>query len=171
MKHLRLFEAFVASQKLNENEDSHGKLEVLAEKLAGTKLISFYFEEMRTDMVLCAARDEDSIYDTLLDGFTGEISKEGRKYGATTLADPAYDNGGDPGSAIYKKKWAQVCKYLGVKNTDEIVHIHILISGGTNQMSDDFSDEEIEYAALAYEESKVVKKFKVEEYVGTEFVK
>lgn len=171
MKYLKLFEAFIASQKLNENEDSHGKLEVLAETLAGTKLISFYFEEMRTDMVLCAARDEDSIYDTLLDGFTGEISEEGRKYGATTLADPAYDNGGDPDSAIYKKKWAQVCKYLGVKNTDEIVHIHILISGGTSPMSDDFSDEEIEYAELAYEEAKVVKKFKVEEYDGTEFVK
>jgi hypothetical protein len=171
MKHLKLFEAFVASRKLNENEDSHGKLEVFAETLAGIKLISFYFEEMRTDMVLCAAKDEDSIYDALLDGFDGEISEEGRKYGATTLADPAYDNDGDPDSDIYKKKWAQVCKYLGVKNTDEIVHIHILISDGANPMSGDFSDEEIEYAALAYEKAKVVKKFKVEEYSGTEFVK
>ena len=181
-----------------DNVDYYGKLAVNCYQFikgSMSKMVSFMeADDVRlygknhtsgSGIVLCNKKDLKKIHADLLDGFEGKkpslnnIPMHG-------LDDKAEENGSDVDSAIYQKKWAKVCQFLGASNTSDLVCVNILMRLGgpkTNFANNSFSEEEIDHAKVAWNgfrgwnRSKVpigvaplVKRIRVKKYAGDKLV-
>ena len=133
--------------------------------------------------VLCNKKDLKKIHADLLDGFEGKKPRL-NNIPMISLDARAEENGSDVDSPIYQKKWAGVCKFLGARDTSDLVCVNILMRSGYKNLADQsFSEEEIDYAKDQYNgfhgwnSSKVpigiaplVKRIRVKKYAGDKLV-
>ena len=162
MKHVKLFEAFVASQKLNENEDPHGDMTVDVYSIKGTKLkyAGFYAGGMGYSGTVCAEKDLQALEDVYLDGYEGKRTKDILKY-ATVMYDVygEYCEEEESCDEAQKEKFAPLCKALKCDYYD-LVFLEIL-----HWELDEYTEEEYEYAEAKDQELEVTKKsFKLKGY-------
>ena len=165
MKRVKLFEAFVASQKLNENEDPHGDMTVDVFSIKGTKLkyAGFYAGGMGYSGTVCAEKDLQALENFFLDGEVAS-TKDGVKY--PTIMYDVYgeyceDIKDEDGSCdkAQKEKFAPLCKALNCDYYD-LVFLEIL-----QWEKDEYTEEEYKYAEAKDEELEVTKKsFKLKGY-------
>ena len=132
-------------------------------------------------IVLCNKKDLKKFHADLLDGFEGKKPRLNNipMHGLDTKAE---ENGSVTDSAIYQKKWAKVCQFLGASNTSDLVCVNILMRLGgpsKNYANNSFSKEEIEHAKVAYNGfsgwsranvpegiAPLVKRIRVKKYAG-----
>jgi hypothetical protein len=137
MKHIKLFEAFVASQKLNESEDPHGDMSGVIISIKGTKLKYVYFDsDMDYSGIICSEKDIPSLENFFLDGKVAS-TKDGVKY-PTEMGDVYSEYSQDEDA--WEKKFAPVTKELGCKFSD-LVFLELL----HNEL-DYYTEEEYEQA-------------------------
>lgn len=133
--------------------------------------------------VVCNKKDLKKIHADLLDGFEGKKPRL-NNIPVIGIDTEAEEGGANIDSPIYQKKWAAVCKFLGARDTSDLVCVNILMRLGYKNAADQsFSEEEIEYARDQYNgfrgwsSSKVplgiaplVKRIRVKKYAGDKLV-
>ena len=143
MKHIKLFEAFVAS-KLNEN-DPHGTVEagLIAFRQGGLKLVS-HTDDKGYSGYICAEGDKEDLVKFLLAGFDGDLSKI--EDASALLADVASE--ADAETDAMEAKWEPVTKFLKCK-FDDLVFLDLL-----TREADFYSQEEYDFAAETLSNAK-----------------
>ena len=146
-----------------DNIDYYGKLSVNCYQFVRgsmSKMVSFLEEDdirlykqnhtKGAGYVLCHKKDLKKIHEDLLDGFEGKKPRL-NNIPMIGLDAKAEENGSVTDSAIYQKKWDGVCKFLGARNTSDLVCVNILMYLGYGKPAkESFSEEEIKHAKEAY---------------------
>ena len=149
MKHIKLFEAFVAS-KLNESDnDPHGEVEagLMTFKQGGLKLVS-HNDDNGYSGYICKDGDKAALVKFLLDGFDGKLSKI---EGDSTMMSDVYSEYSDDTDAM-EAKWEPVTKFLKCK-FDDLIFLDLL----TNE-ADFYTEEEYDFAAETLGNAKITNK-------------
>tara|TARA_B110000967_G_C18461214_1_gene352733 strand:+ start:60 stop:536 length:477 start_codon:yes stop_codon:yes gene_type:complete len=152
MKHLQLFEAFLASQKLNESEDPHGDMDGVIVSIKGTKLKYAYFDSaMDYSGTICSEKDLPSLENFFLDGKVAS-TKDGVKH-PTEMWDVYGEYSRDKDA--WEKKFAPVTKALGCKFSD-LVFLEILHNEDGTYTEEEYEqafdkDQEIEFTKKAFD--------------------
>ena len=160
MKYVKLFEQFIGSQKVNEdefgNEDPHGDMWGAVVTIKGTRLKYAWFDcDMSYSGTVCARQDLQALEDFYLDGYEGERSTDGVEY-PTEMLDvyDEYCNDSSSCAAAQEKKFAPLAKLLKC-DPEDIVFFELL----HNEL-DYYTEEEYEYA----EEKDETLKFGTKKY-------
>lgn len=149
MKHIKLFEAFIAS-KLNESDnDPHGEVKagLITFKQGGLKLVT-HNDDNGYFGYICKEGDKAALVKFLLDGFDGKLSKI---EGDSTMMSDVYSEYSDDTDAM-EAKWEPVTKFLKCK-FDDLIFLDLL----TNE-ADFYTEEEYDFAAETLDNAKVTDK-------------
>ena len=102
-------------------------------------------------IMLCHKKDLKKIHEDLFDGWEGKKPRL-NSLPLESLDAKAEEKGSVIDSAIYQKKWAKVCQFLGARDTSDLVLVNVLMKygGGVAQASNTFSEEEIKHARSVF---------------------
>ncbi len=130
--------------------------------------------------MVCHKKDWKKIHEDLFDGYGGKKPRL-NSLPMVGLDAKAEENGSVIDSAIYQKKWAKVCQFLGASNTSDLVLVNVLMKygGGAAQARHTFSDEEIKHARSVFNgfsgwssakvpegDAPLTKRIRVKKYAG-----